>query len=374
MSRSSSSPAARRSRTRCGRSSPTSCRSTRSRRRRRSSRSSRRSSPTGRAHTELVDVESEHSAMSAAIGSALAGARTMTATSSQGLALMAEVVYIAAVDARADRDGARQPRAVGADQHPLRPLRLDADPRLGSRPALRRERPGGVRPDGDRATARRAPRRPPAGARLPGRLHDHPLGRAGGVAPGRGGHRLRRRVRGAVPDARPSASLDAGPVRDAGLLLRAAPRPGGGAGGGPRRLRRARGRARAALRTHATVRSRHTGSTARRGRSSRSARPPAPSRTSSTSSATRARRSGSSSSPRSGPSRRERRGRARRRRAGRRARPRRFARRTCLRSTPRSPPPCTGAARRSRDTSTASAGATCTPTTSATVFAGARRR
>jgi len=50
----------------------------------------------GRAHGELVDVESEHSAMSAAIGAALAGARTMTATSSQGLALMAEVVYIAA--------------------------------------------------------------------------------------------------------------------------------------------------------------------------------------------------------------------------------------------------------------------------------------
>src|SRR5215470_4327876 len=50
----------------------------------------------GRAHAELVDVESEHSAMSAAIGAALAGARTVTATSSQGLALMAEVVYIAA--------------------------------------------------------------------------------------------------------------------------------------------------------------------------------------------------------------------------------------------------------------------------------------
>jgi pyruvate ferredoxin oxidoreductase alpha subunit len=50
----------------------------------------------GHAHAELVNVESEHSAMSAAIGSALAGARTMTATSSQGLALMAEVVYIAA--------------------------------------------------------------------------------------------------------------------------------------------------------------------------------------------------------------------------------------------------------------------------------------
>jgi pyruvate ferredoxin oxidoreductase alpha subunit len=50
----------------------------------------------GRAHGELIDVESEHSAMSAAIGAALAGARTMTATSSQGLALMTEVVYLAA--------------------------------------------------------------------------------------------------------------------------------------------------------------------------------------------------------------------------------------------------------------------------------------
>jgi pyruvate ferredoxin oxidoreductase alpha subunit len=50
----------------------------------------------GRASTEIVNVESEHSAMSAAIGAALAGGRTMTATSSQGLALMAEVVYIAA--------------------------------------------------------------------------------------------------------------------------------------------------------------------------------------------------------------------------------------------------------------------------------------
>jgi pyruvate ferredoxin oxidoreductase alpha subunit len=50
----------------------------------------------GKTHAEIVNVESEHSAMSAAIGAALAGARTITATSSQGLALMAEVVYIAA--------------------------------------------------------------------------------------------------------------------------------------------------------------------------------------------------------------------------------------------------------------------------------------
>ncbi len=46
--------------------------------------------------TEFVPVESEHSAMSACIGSQAAGARTMTATSSCGLALMWEVLYVAA--------------------------------------------------------------------------------------------------------------------------------------------------------------------------------------------------------------------------------------------------------------------------------------
>ncbi|OGQ44402.1 MAG: pyruvate ferredoxin oxidoreductase [Deltaproteobacteria bacterium RIFCSPLOWO2_02_44_9] len=45
--------------------------------------------------TELITVESEHSAMSACIGAAAAGARVMTATSSQGLALMWEMLYIA---------------------------------------------------------------------------------------------------------------------------------------------------------------------------------------------------------------------------------------------------------------------------------------
>ena len=50
----------------------------------------------GLVNTEFVPVESEHSAMSACIGSAAAGGRTMTGTSSQGLALMAEMLYIAA--------------------------------------------------------------------------------------------------------------------------------------------------------------------------------------------------------------------------------------------------------------------------------------
>ena len=50
----------------------------------------------GSVKTEYISVESEHSAMSAAIGSAAAGARTITATSSQGFALMWEMLFIAA--------------------------------------------------------------------------------------------------------------------------------------------------------------------------------------------------------------------------------------------------------------------------------------
>ncbi len=50
----------------------------------------------GEVDTQYVAVESEHSAMSACVGSAAAGARTMTASASQGIALMWEVLYIAA--------------------------------------------------------------------------------------------------------------------------------------------------------------------------------------------------------------------------------------------------------------------------------------
>ncbi len=49
----------------------------------------------GRTDCEYVTVESEHSAMSACIGASAAGARVMTATSSQGLALMWEELHIA---------------------------------------------------------------------------------------------------------------------------------------------------------------------------------------------------------------------------------------------------------------------------------------
>ncbi|MCD8232435.1 MAG: pyruvate ferredoxin oxidoreductase [Clostridiales bacterium] len=50
----------------------------------------------GEIDTEFIPVESEHSAMSASIGSEAAGARTLTATSSAGLALMWEELLLAA--------------------------------------------------------------------------------------------------------------------------------------------------------------------------------------------------------------------------------------------------------------------------------------
>ena len=50
----------------------------------------------GQVNTEYVTVESEHSSMSTCIGAEAAGARAVTATSSCGLALMWELLYVAA--------------------------------------------------------------------------------------------------------------------------------------------------------------------------------------------------------------------------------------------------------------------------------------
>lgn len=52
----------------------------------------------GEVDTEFVAVESEHSAMSTCIGAQAAGARAVTATSSCGMALMWELLYVAASD------------------------------------------------------------------------------------------------------------------------------------------------------------------------------------------------------------------------------------------------------------------------------------
>ena len=50
----------------------------------------------GLVDTELVTVESEHSSMSVCIGASAAGGRAVSATSSAGLALMYELLYVAA--------------------------------------------------------------------------------------------------------------------------------------------------------------------------------------------------------------------------------------------------------------------------------------
>jgi pyruvate ferredoxin oxidoreductase alpha subunit len=49
----------------------------------------------GEVDTEIIPAESEHSVMSAAVGSVSAGVRTMTASSSAGLALMHEILGVA---------------------------------------------------------------------------------------------------------------------------------------------------------------------------------------------------------------------------------------------------------------------------------------
>lgn len=50
----------------------------------------------GHLDAEYIPVESEHSAMSACLGSSAVGARTFTATAAQGLELMHEVLFVAA--------------------------------------------------------------------------------------------------------------------------------------------------------------------------------------------------------------------------------------------------------------------------------------
>ena len=49
----------------------------------------------GELDAEFIKVESEHSALSACVGATATGARTFTATSSQGLMLMSEILFVA---------------------------------------------------------------------------------------------------------------------------------------------------------------------------------------------------------------------------------------------------------------------------------------
>lgn len=78
----------------------------------------------GELKAKYMLMESEHSAISAAIGASLAGARTFTATSSQGLVLMHEMLYIASgtrspiVMANVSR-GLSAPVVLGTDQNDI---------------------------------------------------------------------------------------------------------------------------------------------------------------------------------------------------------------------------------------------------------------
>ncbi|HTZ17326.1 MAG TPA: pyruvate ferredoxin oxidoreductase [Dissulfurispiraceae bacterium] len=74
----------------------------------------------GQVDTEMVLAESEHSAMSACIGAAAAGGRVATATSSQGLALMWEMLFIAS--------GQRLPIVMGVANRALSaPINIHGD-------------------------------------------------------------------------------------------------------------------------------------------------------------------------------------------------------------------------------------------------------
>jgi pyruvate ferredoxin oxidoreductase alpha subunit len=74
----------------------------------------------GEVQTEYVCVESEHSALSACVGSSLTGARVFTATASQGLALMHEMLYIAS--------GLRCPIVMGVANRALSaPINIHGD-------------------------------------------------------------------------------------------------------------------------------------------------------------------------------------------------------------------------------------------------------
>ena len=161
--------------------------------------------------------------MSAAIGSALAGARTITATSSQGLALMAEVVYIAAamrapivmavgnralsgpINIHCDHSDSMLIRDSGVVQLFAENAQEAYDlmvmaPRLAEHPDVLL--PVLVCQDGFTITH----------SAEPVVLLDDDVVRD-----------VRRRVPRSERAARRRASDDAGPVRDAGLLLRAAP-------------------------------------------------------------------------------------------------------------------------------------------------------
>ena len=143
---------------------------------------------------EFVNVESEHSAMSTCIGMSATGARTYTATSSQGLALMNEILFIASAMRFPIVMTVANRALSGPLVHLERPQRHHGGPGHRLDPDLRGKRPGGLRPLRHGLQDRRKPQGPAAHHHQPGRLH--PLPRGGG--PGDGGPEDRGRFPAAL--------------------------------------------------------------------------------------------------------------------------------------------------------------------------------
>ena len=128
----------------------------------------------GELKAAFIPVESEHSALSAAVGAAAVGARAYTATSSQGLALMHEIMFVAS--------SIRMPlvmtvvnRAISAPiniWNDLSDIMAAKGLRLG--PAVCHQRPGGRGPDFAGLQNRRRPEGLAAGGGQSGRFYLEP--------------------------------------------------------------------------------------------------------------------------------------------------------------------------------------------------------
>ena len=136
----------------------------------------------GELDAEFIPVESEHSALSVCAGTSAVGARTFTATSSQGLALMHEILFIVCGHAPAHRHGRGQPGPFRPAQHLERPQRRHGLPGLRLDPDLHRKRAGGFRPDHLRLQDCRRPAGADSHDRQPRRFYPEPRG--GAALPG----------------------------------------------------------------------------------------------------------------------------------------------------------------------------------------------
>jgi len=99
----------------------------------------------GELKSQYIPVESEHSAMAACIGASVTGARTFTATSSQGLQYMHENGQLGGGSPPSNCHGHREPRLGSRLEHLGRAYRCHAGERHRMAPGVRGIGPRGVR-------------------------------------------------------------------------------------------------------------------------------------------------------------------------------------------------------------------------------------